>query len=72
MDSNKQILHIINNEYYQLQDRLMRIGFDSSLILLVINGMKEKALEEVNAILMSDLMQEELKKQEKAETERGE
>lgn len=50
----------------------MRIGFDSSLILLVINGMKEKALEEVNAILLSDLMQEELKKQEKAETERGE
>lgn len=72
MDSNKQILHIINNEYYQLQDRLMRIGFDSSLILLVINGMKEKALEEVNAILLSDLMQEELKKQEKTETERGE
>ena len=72
MDSNKQILHIINNEYYQLQDRLMRIGFDSSLILIVINGMKEKALEEVNAILLSDLMQEELKKQEKTETERGE
>lgn len=72
MDSNKQILHIINNEYYQLQDRLMRIGFDSSLILLVINGMKEKALEEVNAILLSDLMQTELKKQEKTEAERGE
>lgn len=72
MDSNKQILHIINNEFYQLQDRLMRIGFDSSLILLVINGMKEKALEEVNAILLSDLMQTELKKQEKTEAERGE
>ncbi len=72
MDNNKKILFIINNEFYQLQDRLMKNGFDSSLVLLVINGMRAKALEEVNMILLSDVAQAEVREQESANPERGE
>ena len=72
MDNNKKILFIINNEFYQLQDRLMKNGFDSSLVLLVINGMRAKALEETHMILLSDVAQAEVREQESANPERGE
>lgn len=71
MDNNKKLLYIINNEFYQLQDRLFKSGLDSSLILMVIDGIRMKALEEVNATLLSDLADMEIKK-EKEDAERGE
>ena len=71
MDNNKKLIYIINNEFYQLRDRLNRSGLDSSLVLMVIDGLKMKALEDVNTILLSDLASVELKK-EQEEAERGE
>lgn len=77
MDNNKKLLYIINNEFYQLRDRLTRSGLDSALILMVIDGIRTKALEDVNTILLSDLADVELKREQEEkmgqeDTERGE
>lgn len=77
MDNNKKLLYIINNEFYQLRDRLTRSGLDSALILMVIDGIRTKALEDVNTVLLSDLADVELKREqetgkEQEKPERGE
>lgn len=55
MSDYEKLLYIINNEYYQLRDRLFKSGLDHAMILMVCDAIKAKALDEVNAILMSKL-----------------
>ena len=55
MSDYEKLLYIINNEFYQLRDRLLNSGLDHAMILMVCDGIKAKALDEVNAVLMSKL-----------------
>ena len=55
MSDYEKLLYIINNEFYQLRDRLQKSGLDNAMILMVCDGIKAKALDDVNAVLMSKL-----------------